>query len=490
MRHFAIFIGIAAALIGVVFPARAAQSPFPDKLTLVNLLRAGQTAELDRRLTKRQDRYELGDESHVEFAFRAFANSASDLEPRLAAWVKDRPGSFAARAARGMYYFNLGWLARQGRYARDTRKEQFQRMRAYFKKARADFRAAIKVRPRFGFAYARLYEMAVADGTGELRDAILSQGFAADPGSPPLYRARMWSLQPNWLGSLKDMEDFALHAEARRLTNHRTPILDGSIYLYRAKRFRRTNQNERAMEILSEGIALHPSAELYVARGDLHQSNGDDETAVADFTRALELQPQDEAALRERAASYRRLGKTEAALADLALAMKLDARDPRQLRQRARLNWRLKRYDAVLKDLDAAMEFGKWDAWTHDFRGRAHLAHTKDNRKAAKDFKRATELSPATPRYWYNLAVAYHRLEDCNTVKATQRYLQLCARGGKCKPRNIRVARTVIPQFVKTHEACKAMLPPPPSLWARLWNRFKSGLVKIIVLIFLEPKAE
>jgi tetratricopeptide (TPR) repeat protein len=286
------------------------------------------------------------------------------------------------------------------------------------------------------------------------------------------------------------MEDFAGRAATSRLTDHRIPKLEGDITLARANRFKRSRQYQDAAAILSEGLALEPRAALHIARGDAYQSLNRQVAAVRDFTRALTLLPQNEGALVERAWSYRRLGRTEAALADLDLAVRLDPLNPRQLRLRASLNWRLKRPAAALRDLDAAMEFGEWDAWTLDLRGRVHLSHTKDYAKAVVDFRRATELAPKAPRHWYNLAVAYLRMKDCNTVTATLHYLELCAKGGTCRKKSMRTAQRVLAGFVNSHAACRAQLPRPPTPWQRIWARFKSGLAKTIALLFFEPKAQ
>ena len=128
------------------------KSPFLDRLKLLAQLRAGEYQSLERRLTALNESYVKGElpEKLVKHAFHGFANSSTDLATNLDDWIRNFPDSFAAHTARGMYFQNLGWLARQGRLARDTDPEQFERMGVYFDKARADFEAALAIRPRLG----------------------------------------------------------------------------------------------------------------------------------------------------------------------------------------------------------------------------------------------------------------------------------------------------------------------------------------------------
>ncbi|MCZ6446977.1 MAG: DUF4034 domain-containing protein, partial [Alphaproteobacteria bacterium] len=204
MKFLSAALYLCAALVFAAPPLHAAplEAGFVDRLQLIAQLRAGKYQALEDRLVGLQDQYELGDESKVVFAFSSFANSGRDLEARLNEWVSRSEDSFAALGARGLYYNHLGWLARQGRFARDTDPKQFRQMRSYFAKARSDFEKALAKRPRFAVAYAELLEMVIADGKRQQRRKILDRALTADPGSPAVLYMYMWGLQPNWGGSL------------------------------------------------------------------------------------------------------------------------------------------------------------------------------------------------------------------------------------------------------------------------------------------------
>jgi tetratricopeptide (TPR) repeat protein len=56
--------------------------------------------------------------------------------------------------------------------------------------------------------------------------------------------------------------------------------------------FMKTRDVSRALEALDRAIALHPrSIESYYARGGIHETQGERDLAIADFRKAIELQP-------------------------------------------------------------------------------------------------------------------------------------------------------------------------------------------------------
>ncbi len=394
-------------------------------------------------------------EKFVNHAFRGFANSSADLETNLDDWIRKFPDSYAAHTARGMYFQNLGWLARQGRLARKTDPEQFQRMSIYFDKARANFKAALAIKPNLGLAYSRLYVMAVANSSRKDHKEILRLGFDATPDSHALLLAWMWSLRPEWGGSLADMVRFGRYLDKKRATNPKIPWLKSHIYLVRAKRYSRASDYDEAIRVLTEGLEQKEMSDLYIARGDNYQSLGEHEKAVKDFTRALELWPQNASALIERAWSYRRLDLLHRALADLNLAIRLDPRDPHARRNRAFIYRKQKKNKKALRDINAALEFGKFSAGNWFERGNLYLDNFKSPKKAAADFKQATELDPEDPDYWNQYSVALYRLRDCKITETLQRYLALCRAGKKCSRSTLEAAVGSLESFVKNPECPK-----------------------------------
>ncbi|MEE8140012.1 MAG: DUF4034 domain-containing protein, partial [Alphaproteobacteria bacterium] len=187
MKFLSAAVCLCTALVFAAPSLHAAPSKagFVDRFQLIAQLRAGEYQALEDRLVRLQDAYETGarPEDSVEHAFYGFAVSGGDLEQKLSEWVRRSPRSYAALTARGLYYWRLAWLSRQGRYAHKTKAAQFRKMRGYFKRARRDFKAALAINRRLTIAYGMLINIAVADGTAAERKKYLTGGLKADPAS-------------------------------------------------------------------------------------------------------------------------------------------------------------------------------------------------------------------------------------------------------------------------------------------------------------------
>lgn len=71
-------------------------------------------------------------------------------------------------------------------------------------------------------------------------------------------------------------------------------------------------------------IAASKDADFYLKRGRLYADKGELERAAAEYTRAIQLRPDDQRAYRLRAEAHREKGDLDRALADLDKAIDLD----------------------------------------------------------------------------------------------------------------------------------------------------------------------
>ena len=172
--------GLAALVLAMLIVPALIRAPdaaelLPDKPELIGRLERGDFEALDQRLAAFQEAFERGEISDtlVDYAFSTFMNSDLELEDRLGAWNEAMPGSFAAAAARGRYYWHLGWLTRDQSVAARTRRLALARMRGYFDLAEADFEQAIAERSGFSMAYGYLIDMAAARGDEVARAVAL-----------------------------------------------------------------------------------------------------------------------------------------------------------------------------------------------------------------------------------------------------------------------------------------------------------------------------
>jgi tetratricopeptide (TPR) repeat protein len=171
--------------------------------------------------------------------------------------------------------------------------------------------------------------------------------------------------------------------------------------------------------------------------------------AIASYTKSLEIWPDNPDVLERRAQAYRSLKAYDKALADADEALALDPRDPDLLLLKANTLWGDGKFKAAVRVLDDAILYGSLNDDIWDARGRLYLHRLKNFKRAAADFKRATELVPTNHKYWYSYASALFRAIDCETVPAYKTYLEVCKKyGNDCFDEGVKYAREVTQHLV------------------------------------------
>ena len=206
-----------------------------------------------------------------------------------------------------------------------------------------------------------------------------------------------------------------------------------------------------AMSNLAAAISLCPSAPYYVERGDRYRDLGNRSAALADYKRALELDPENwsgldgiyqchraagtleqalafylELSMREGSAlhmysvgrTHCGLGEFETAVARLSEAIKLDRRVPVEWPAihnpyllRADAHCKLGDYCAAVSDYGAGLEISEGDAGTFMDWGIAYQ-RTGDFERAIENLERAIELDPDLTDAHINLIDTYSSIGD------------------------------------------------------------------------------
>jgi beta-lactamase regulating signal transducer with metallopeptidase domain len=176
----------------------------------LSLLKHARYAELDQRMNGFQQAYELRtlDEDGLLRAFSAFEDTEPALQAGLDAWVQAFPRSYAARLARGSYYFACGVQTRGTKAYSHTTGAQWNGMEFYFDKAGEDLRDSLALDPKPLLTYNVLIRIRMQNGgQAELR-ALLNAALKTDPKAMSVRRAYMRSLETRWGGSLDEMLAF------------------------------------------------------------------------------------------------------------------------------------------------------------------------------------------------------------------------------------------------------------------------------------------
>jgi len=155
-----------------------------------------------------------------------------------------------------------------------------------------------------------------------------------------------------------------------------SPLSSAVEYLERANSHYMKHEYESQLNDLTQAIQLDPNlAEAYLQRGNLYSQNlpksfGGEEKAVVDWSRCLELKPNDCAARHNRALGYEQLRQYDNAIADYTTLIEGDTD-----------------YSHIIgKDKQLALEY--------HYRGRAYQWYKKDYAKAVADYNQALRLDP------------------------------------------------------------------------------------------------
>jgi tetratricopeptide (TPR) repeat protein len=169
---------------------------------------------------------------------------------------------------------------------------------------------------------------------------------------------------------------------------------------------------ESAIEDFDRAIELDDQdAKTYSARGEAYFKMGDVDQAMADFDRAIEIDPQLMGAHYFRGVAFADLGDYDRALADLDKAIDLNPQDAWPYSDRGYVYWITNNPSHAIADLDQAIELDPQLDQAYHFRGLAHY-ELGNYEKAFEDFNRAIKLDPQTADYFLSRGLIHAELSE------------------------------------------------------------------------------
>ena len=305
--------------------------------------------------------------------------TSADKAPGLFGWLRGLP--FVSQRA-GTWTYHEVVRAAMLRLRRAEAPTQWRSNQMTL--ARANARWAAEVTAGAGGAWAssewidwtreETYHLLCADPIGNLPSALASAVKVAEKG---VNRARQWAGLIGDAG--RDTDNAVLRKWGQCL---RDGIHDSDLTQYLTCLI-----NDARLDDAILAIALKE-------RGYGHQLARRDSQAIADFTRAIELQPADTWAFRHRGRTYWLTERLDEAVADFTRAIELDPADAWAFGPRGEIYRFMERYHEALADLNRAIELEPADAWTIAIRGQIHEDIERYD-EALADFTRAIELDPA-----------------------------------------------------------------------------------------------
>jgi regulator of sirC expression with transglutaminase-like and TPR domain len=146
-------------------------------------------------------------------------------------------------------------------------------------------------------------------------------------------------------------------------------------------------------------------------RGRTREQAGDHDGAIADATRAIELEPGLLAAWDLRATAHGERGDPADAIADATHAIELDPRLARAWQTRGSAHIQRDELDDAIADETRAIEIDPRFAYAWAARGHARLKK-HDREGALADETRAIEIDPGVAEFWFFRGLAHAQLEQ------------------------------------------------------------------------------
>jgi len=172
---------------------------------------------------------------------------------------------------------------------------------------------------------------------------------------------------------------------------------------------RRFAEAELAFTEVLEAMPGHSFTHYHRALARWAQGESCPDRALADFDRAIELNPAAWWALSDRGVCHRHRGETAAAIADQSAVLEIDDRLGRAYVRRAYVHSQAGDLDAALDDLDAAVARGAHmkEFWlTEALVDRGEIHRVRGETEAARsDYERALEIDPLKTRAEAGLAL-------------------------------------------------------------------------------------
>ena len=175
--------------------------------------------------------------------------------------------------------------------------------------------------------------------------------------------------------------------------------------------FQKQGNYQQAIEYYTESIRLRPWPGTYNNRGVVYSRMGDCDSAIADFTKALELDSRLADGYNNRGTIYRKLGAHDQAIEDLNRAIILKPDDAEAHVNRGNAYSDIGKVDLAIADYSTAIELNPELSEPYYYRGIAYLIKDAYD-QAIEDFSRVIELKPNHAKAYFNRGMCWMHAQN------------------------------------------------------------------------------
>ena len=178
-------------------------------------------------------------------------------------------------------------------------------------------------------------------------------------------------------------------------------------YVNRGKIYNELRQYENAIADLTKAAEVDPRYALaYTNRGFAYKSLGNWQKGLEDYTKSIEIEAKNSLAYSNRGNIYVNLKQWDKALADYNQSIKIDPAFPLAYLNRAFVYNSLEQWEKALEDCNVAIKLNPKHGGAYASRGPIYVKVGKID-SAIADYNRAIELNPTTPHSYFNRGSVY-----------------------------------------------------------------------------------
>lgn len=271
----------------------------------------------------------ISTEHRLLTAYSAFDFNQTKYEAQFNRWIKSNPGSFHAYLARAKFYYALGWHSRGGKFNRQTKQSQFDRMNSYFDNAELDIDKAISLNRQSMIPYYLLIGIAQSHGDTGKANSTLRKAIKINPASYIVREHYMNTLLPRWGGSIAKMQSFAENSMQYYSKNPKLKLLQGYIPMDTADiEYGRSNYR-MAGQLYEQAAKFGENHHLLFKQGKNEYRQKLYANALKYFDKSIRLQPEDGDYYYWRSKAHSQLSQNNKAFADLKKAELFNPNDDR-----------------------------------------------------------------------------------------------------------------------------------------------------------------
>lgn len=297
---------------------------YVDAAGLRSLLYYERYQELSKYFEEIQSAFEADNKKEmwtVQMA-DAFSSAEPELLPKLEAWARATPGSFAPYLALGSHLSARAHAERGTQFAKETPLQDFVLMHSTAKLALGHLSDALAKRPKLMAAQRARISLGLITSQHAVMNDALAGALRTCPTCYAVRVVYLYSLQPRWGGSFSEMLAFA--AKTPREANPKLKLLIGYVDAEHAKIAREADNLEAALEHINTACALADHADFLEDRAELWMAKKDLVRAQQDLDLAIELRPELTSPRVTRAELYVRKREWENVASDILNVMRID----------------------------------------------------------------------------------------------------------------------------------------------------------------------